>query len=65
MLDWSLSDAIKATSLSSSSLNRAENKNARDLSDKMLRLLTLMYEQHGIEFINDDDGIGVKLKKSE
>lgn len=62
MLSWSLNDAVAATSLSTATLNRAENKNARAPSEKALRLLALTYEKHGIEFIVERDAIGVKLR---
>ena len=64
LLSWSLHDAVAATSLSSATLNRAENKNTRAPSEKALRLLALTYEKHGVEFIIESDAIGVKLRKS-
>ena len=65
LLSWSLSDAVAATSLSTATLNRAENKNARAPSEKALRLLALTYEKNGIEFIVESDAIGVRLRKSD
>jgi len=62
LLDWTITDVLKASGLSATTLNRIERETKRAPSLHAYNLLRLTYEKHGIEFLFDG-GTGVKLKE--
>jgi len=60
LLEWKQTDLAKNSTIGISTITEFE-RGLRELAARTMKELVRTFEEVGVEFINDDKGLGVKL----